>query len=452
MQERFHDAIERVVEQLIILGYAPPTPRSVEALIMLGTLGSHAFSIMQPSLEYALRRPLGFRVWRALTQLIVLNKPGNRYSPDLASWVEGLLSDAEALRDKSLYPGRSLDLELAISIPSDWSPASNDWAGNALRTRAANRSATVRERGTAAQGLWQRAMANKNIDRDRIAGDLSSLIAEFEMPRNRPDAYQGMQWVAATLRHVMTANVPVCRNWPQDIDYPWMHNFRKAVNYLKLQTIPSDILPDTCDLFEQSLLQNADAYRRRAVETITAGGWAGPVAGALARFLELESDASWIRIRALFALGFLQHRDHGVERALATSCRLAYQNLFHSPSRAQIHEMHAALFAVGDCYGASDVPEKEARQIREDIRDVLTGLVGNELFNDTSFFSVSRAAAYLLTFLVLPRRDNEIDLAESLLTVLCEHPDETTRELSQWALKNRIAPDGSVNPLTSAKI
>ena len=110
---------------------------------MLGTLGSHAFSIMQPSLEYALRRPLGFRVWRALTQLIVLNKPGNRYSPDLASWVEGLLSDAEALRDKSLYPGRSLDLELAISIPSDWSPASNDWAGNALRTRAANRSATV---------------------------------------------------------------------------------------------------------------------------------------------------------------------------------------------------------------------------------------------------------------------------------------------------------------------
>ena len=70
----------------------------------------------------------------------------------------------------------------------------------------------------------------------------------------------------------MTANVPVCRNWPQDIDYPWMHNFRKAVNYLKLQTIPSDILPDTCDLFEQSLLQNADAYRRRAVETITAGG------------------------------------------------------------------------------------------------------------------------------------------------------------------------------------
>ena len=114
--------------------------------------------------------------------------------------------------------------------------------------------------------------------------------------------------------------------------------------------------------------------------------------------------------------------------------------------------MHAALFAVGDCYGASDVPEKEARQIREDIRDVLTGLVGNELLNDTSFFSVSRAAAYLLTFLVLPRRDNEIDLAESLLTVLCEHPDETTRELSQWALKNRIAPDGSVNPLTSAKI
>jgi hypothetical protein len=452
VQERFHGAIERVVEQLLILGYAPPTPRTIEALIMLGALGSHAFSIMQPSLEYALRRPLGFRVWRALSQLIALNKTGNRYSQDMQSWVQGLLGDAEVLRDKSLYPGRSLDLELAISIPSDWSPASDDWAGNALRTRAANRNATVRERGTAALGLWQRAMANTELDRDRVASDLSALIAEFEAPKNRPDAYQGMQWVAATLRHVMAVNAPVCRNWPQDIDESWMRNFRKAVKYLGQQAIPPDILPATCNLFEHSLLQNAGVYRRRAVETMTAGGWVGPVAGALAKFLELESDASWIRIRALFALGFLQHRDWGVERALATACQAAYRNLLRNPSRAQIQEMHAALFAVGDCFGASDVPEQEVRRMREDIREVLTGLVGSQLISDASFFPVSRSAAYLLTFLVLPRRDNEIDLAENLLAVLCKNPDETTRELSQWALKNRIAQDGSISPLISARI
>ena len=178
----------------------------------------------------------------------------------------------------------------------------------------------------------------------------------------------------------------------------------------------------------------------------------GPVTSALAKFLELESDASWIRIRALFALGFLQDRDRIVGRALAAGCQAAYQNLFRNPSRAQIHELHAALLAVGDCFGASDVAEQDMRRMREDIRDVLTGLVGSQLINDKEFFSVSRATAYLLTFMVLPRQHNETDLAENLLIKLSEHPDETTRELSKWALKNRIAPDGSVRPLTSAKI
>ncbi|HTU08902.1 MAG TPA: hypothetical protein VMG13_25365 [Trebonia sp.] len=452
VQGRYYDAIKRVVEQLIILGYAPPTPRSVEALIMLGTLGSHAFDIMRPALVDALGHPLGFRMWRALTQLVALNRPGNRYAPDLRSWVEGQLGEAEARRDKSLYPGRSLDLELAISIPSDWSPASNDWAGNALRARAANRSATVRERGTAALGLWQRAMNNKELSLDKvISDDLNPLIAEFEAPRNRPDAYQGMQWAAATLRQVMDAKVPVCRDWPQ-IDEPWMRNFRRAVRYLEQQAMPPDILPATKDLFEHSLLQNAGVYRRHAVETLTAGGWTGPVTSALAKFLELEGDASWIRIRALFALGFLQDRDRSVGRALTAACKAAYLNLFRNPSQAQIHEMHAALFAVGDCFGGSDVAERDVRRAREDICDVLTGLVGSQLISEKEYFSVSRATAYLLTFMVLPRQGNETDLAENLLTALSEHPDETTRELSKWALRNRIAADGSILPLTSAKI
>ena len=45
-----------------MLGYAPPTSRSVEALIMLGTLGSYAFDIMDQALDDALEGPLGFLI------------------------------------------------------------------------------------------------------------------------------------------------------------------------------------------------------------------------------------------------------------------------------------------------------------------------------------------------------------------------------------------------------
>jgi hypothetical protein len=452
VHDRYYDAIKRVVDQLIVLGYAPPTGRSVEALIMLGTLGSHAFDVMQPMLEDALRHPLGFRVWRAITQLVKLSKPSSRYARDMRLWVEELLGEAEALRGRSLYPGRSLDLELAIGIPSAWSPASDDWAGNALRARARNSAATVRERGTAALGLWQRAMGNTELDRDRVTNDLTALIAEFEAPRNRPDAYQGMQWVAATLRHVMAAGVPVCTSWPEDVDEAWAENYRGAVRYLTQQAVPTHVLPGTRTLFEHSLLQNAGVYRRQAIETLTAGGWAGPVTAALAKFLDLETDASWIRIRALFALGFLQHRDVVVERALSAGCQTAYRNLFEGPSRAQIHEMHAALFAVGDCFGGTDVEEEDMRRMREDIGDVLTGLVGGQLINEASFFPVSRATAYVLTFLLLPRKSDEPDLAESLLGRLGDHPDEITQKLSRWALKNRLGKNGTVRQLINAKV
>lgn len=452
VHDRYYDEIKHVVEQLIILGYAPPTSRSVEALIMLGTLGSFAFDIMQPILEVALKRPLGFRVWRAVTKLVQLSRSESNYEDDLRSWVSQLLGEAEELRNISIYTGRSLDLELAISVPSDWSPADNDWAGAALRARTRNPNATVRERGTAALGLWQRAFRNAELDRDQVTKDLTALIAEFEDPGKRPDAYQGMQWVAATLRHVMARNMPVCSDWPQDVDKPWLRHFGEAVRHLNRTAIPPHMLPATQTLFEQALLQNAGVFRRQAVETLVAGGWTGPVTRAVARFLELEDTESWIRIRALFALGFLQHRDPVVEDALAAGCQFAYRNLARNPSQAQVHEMHAALFAVGDCYGAADVAEEHVRHIRERLREVLVGLVAGPLINRTALFSVSRAAAYLLTFMPLPRRDGKIDMAEELLTKLREHPDEITRELSDWALANRFGENGAILPLMHARI
>jgi hypothetical protein len=62
VHDRYSKEIVHVVYQLIILGYAPPTPRSIEALIMLGTLGGYGFDTIKRALDYALAQPLGFRI------------------------------------------------------------------------------------------------------------------------------------------------------------------------------------------------------------------------------------------------------------------------------------------------------------------------------------------------------------------------------------------------------
>jgi hypothetical protein len=451
VHDKYSNEVFHVVDQLIMLGSSPPTARSLEALIMLGTLGSYAFDIIKDALEYALTQPLGFRVWRVITTMVLLSRRAS-HTMNLRKWVRQLLAEAEELREKSIYPGRSLDLELAISVPSGWSPPEDDWVGKILLARANNSKATIRERGTAAMGLWQRAIVDDNRDRGRVAADLQPLIAEFEAPEKRPDAYPGMQWVAATLRHVMASNASICNDWPH-VEAQWMQHVNDAVRYLERQVIPQDVLPGTSTLFRHSLLQNAGVYRRHAIEALVAGGWTAPVARALERFLELESGEAWIRIRALFALGFLQHRDRGVEKSLATGCQHAYANLKGTPTPAEITEMHTSLFAVGDSFGATGVAEEDARRIRESIREVLVGLIDEQLTTQDALFPVSRASAYLLTFMALPRKnDRQEDLAEILLKKLRNHPDETTRELSRWALDNRIDENGAIRPLTTARI
>ena len=450
VHRRYGDEIKHVVNQLIILGYAPPTPRSVEALIMLGTLGGYASDIVMNKLEYALlNRPLGFRVWRVITAIVMLSRRAS-HTPGLRRRIKKLLEEAERLREKSLYPGRSLDLELAIKIPPDWSPVEDDWAGNVLLARANNPQATIRERGTAAMGLWQRAVTNPQQDADRVAADLSPLIEQFETAEmSDDDVYMGMRWVAATLKHVIATGAAVCNTWP-DVDEPWMQNVDDAVGQLEGR-IPPEILPATRTLLQHSLLQNAGLYRRQAIEALVAGGWTGPVAIALERFLEIERTESWLRIRALFALGFLQHRDPSVQDSLAAACDFAYSNLKGNPTRAQVAEMHSALFAVGDCFGAAGVQEQDVRQMRRSIQEVLENLT-NGLTATDNMYPVSRAAAYLLTFMILPRGNHGEDLAEVLLRKLRDHPDRTTRELSRWALEDRIDETGAVRRLVHTGI
>jgi hypothetical protein len=90
--------------------------------------------------------------------------------------------------------------------------------------------------------------------------------------------------------------------------------------------------------------------------------------------------------------------------------------------------------------------------MRNSIQGILESLVNGSLISSESMFPVSRAIAYLLTFMILPRHNGAEDPAEILLKKLRDHPDEATRELGKWAIENRIGENGAVRPLVRAGI
>jgi hypothetical protein len=94
----------------------------------------------------------------------------------------------------------------------------------------------------------------------------------------------------------------------------------------------------------------AVVYRRHAIDALLAGGWTLPVTRALEQVLVHPEAEPWLRCRALFALGFLQERDIGVERILREAYERAHQALQADQSRSAASEMHAVLFAIGDCF------------------------------------------------------------------------------------------------------
>jgi hypothetical protein len=161
---------------------------------------------------------------------------------------------------------------------------------------------------------------------------------------------------------------------------------------------------------------------------------------------------SWVRVRAEFALGFLQHPDSVVAHSLAMACTDAYRNLSGDPTPAEVMEMHTTLFAIGDCFGAVNVDQQDVYEVRDSIREALRGLMDNNRTHNRTLYPVSRAVAYVLTFTAQPRRGGEKDIAEELLRELRDHPDTTTRSLSRWALENRIdETTGDILPLVHAK-
>jgi hypothetical protein len=453
IRERYGKEMGLLVRRLILISVSPPTSANYDAQMMLGSLASYAFELMKDELEMRVRySPMSFRVWRAITKLVKLRESGEH--ADLRPWVRSLIRNSGELRKRSLYAGRALDLELAITVPAAWSPRGDDWVGDALRARARDSEATIRERGTAVMGLWQRALG-EGRDVPQTEAELREMIAEFRDPGARPDAAAGLRWVAATLEHALDQGEPVCNDWP-DVGEPWFRHVQQAADELDNFGIPDHLLAGMKSLFRHMILQNAGVHRRQALETLVASGWNQPIAQALSFLLSNEKEEAWLRIRAEFALGFLQRRNRFVEADLTRACQDAYRRLKlddladdEPPPRSRVTEMHASLFAVGDCFGAVGA-EEFARSARETLRPVLTGLAGLEGNRALILRRAARASAYLLTVTAQPRNGGEKDLSEVLLGQLRSHPDEVTARLSRWALSFRFAPDGTIRPLLDA--
>src|ERR1700733_5873702 len=407
--DRYSGELDLLTRRLILISVAPPTSRSYDAQTLLGMLASYAFERMRDRLESQLRySPMSWRLWRAITKLVILSE-GSEHAEALRGWVRHLVRDSQELRKDSLYAGSGHDLELAITVPASWSPPHDDWVGAALRARARDDEATVRERGTAVLGLWQRAITEHRPDLEETEKELRELIAELKDPATRPAAAAGLRWIATTLEHVIDNRMPVCNDWP-DPGEPWFRHVQEAASELDHAGIPAHLRDGTKNLFRHMILQNAGIYRRRAIETVVTSGLNQPVARALGSLLRTEADEPWLRIRVESALGFMQIHDVTAETDLTRACLHAFHNLNKSPGdvappRSHVTEMHASLFAVGDCFGVAGVEER-AKSARDRLRPVLTELASAEGDRAKFLRRPARAAAYLLTVTAQPGRND----------------------------------------------
>jgi hypothetical protein len=444
-------ALQTIVKGLILIGGLPPTPYSVDALLFLGSLSRFEFSEVSRLLEEALRSPLGFRMWRAITAIVAAvrdhKETDAKLVRDVREWVKNQLDLCERLREYSLYPARSLDLELAIAVPAQWSnPDTHDWAGDVLRTRARDKRATLRERGTAAFGLWERAIRSKDeewIEAARI--ELSHLTEAF---LQEADERPGISWVANVLRENVHQKRAILTDWP-DLEEPAQKLVAAAAD--QLTDVPARIRGATGKLVEHAVLKNAGVYRRRAIDTLRAGGFGVSAARALGAVLRRGAAApSWLRVRVLFAIGFLQERGPDVQEALRSACTSAWNDL-QKVSPADGHrywvraiELHAAIFAIGDCFG-DPAAKNEAEAVRATIDDLLTSLIA-EVKNDDAghLTSIGRAIAYL----VGSTAHVNVGSSRRLLTELAGMRDKMTSTLGAWGLQ-RLG-DSDTDPVLPA--
>ncbi|MFK4087755.1 hypothetical protein ACI2LF_26830 [Kribbella sp. NPDC020789] len=453
VQETFARPTQEITKRLIMLGGSPPTSRNIDALIVLGGLARYSYKRVSETLETAIKSsPLGFRAWRAVSKLIRIERDvHSSIEGQLKDWVPSLLQSAQRLRATSLYPARSLDLEVAANMPLDWSP---DAVRDFLYTRAMAKEVSLRERGTAAHIMWSRALdSGTKTDLAQTKKLLRADIIEGFKKSPRKDVADGEAWLAATLEVVMDNEVQVCDEFP-DIDKGWQRAALKNLAAIKESALPEHLKSATYQLAQHALFQNSGVERRRAVDTLQAAGLLDPVTRAFANIIS-ESDQTWLRIRAIFALGFMQDPSQRVQQALIDACQRSYEMVLEKdegvePSVAA--ELHASLFAVGDCFGAPGYDE-EARHVRGELEHILSDLVGSRTA-PPNLHLVARATGYLLTVTAQRSDGSQPDLSKVLLADLRKHKDPVTQRLSDWALSFRFAEDrpGELNAMFLAPL
>jgi hypothetical protein len=165
-----------------------------------------------------------------------------------------------------------------------------------------------------------------------------------------------------------------------------------------------------------------------------------PVARELGPLLEKEQEEAWLRIRAEFALSYLQQHDAKVESDHTPACGQAYAGLKldqipedQAPPRSHVIEMRRSLLAVGDCFGVPGCEER-GRNSRALLAPILTYAL--------MVRRPARTAAYLLTATAQPEHAGKPDLSRVLLEKLSRRPDPVTAKLSNWMVSFRPLPTG----------
>lgn len=343
--------LRQTLRGLCHVAQEPPTSRTFEAQRLVAGLGMYAFDLAWEEMARSLEGDmLGFRVWRTVTKMVqsVADRPnlGDYVGRTLPSRVRGLLASGDRLRDLSAFPARSLDMETAISIPDSWI-ATTDWAGDALFRRAAGTKGTVRERATSAHGLINSELTGRR----RAARGLVDEFRQEATTRGADPSAGGYAWAASTLQAHLDREILPQHGWPLS-DEPWRAAVERATAALAALQMHSDLLPGVQQLFQHVILQNDGVLRRTAIDTVVAGNASEYVAHALGLLLDDYETPLWLRVRAIFALGFLRHRTIEVKDTLVRAAHKSFKAMLESPSLSAGVEMHDVLFALGDCLGA----------------------------------------------------------------------------------------------------
>lgn len=132
---------------------------------------------------------------------------------------------------------------------------------------------------------------------------------------------------------------------------------------------------------------------------------------------------------------------------LERSCAAAEKLLADSGApaiadRGAISQMHAALFAVGDCFGSVGT-ESIGQRVRARIDALLGRLQTLSREGGEDFFPIARAATYVLV--AMPRA-GDASTRSLLLELSQSHEDEAVRRLAAWG-QGRFDKNLNIKPV-----